>query len=60
MTYKPFKQTNTGVDKDSLKVQTTNGHLLKELLIQQKITNQYQKQIVGDVNEVKESDIEIQ
>ena len=48
-----------GVDKNALKTQDEFIHLLKEVLVELKINNQYQKEIVGDASEIKESDIEI-
>jgi len=48
----------TGVDSDALKTKDYNSHLLEEILLEQKITNQYLFKIVGQTNEVVESDIE--
>ena len=43
----------------SLRVEGGQEHLLKELLVQQKITNIYLLELVGESNRVDESDIEI-
>lgn len=37
----------TGGEQDSLKVYEENSHMMRELLIQQKITNQYLSIIAG-------------
>jgi hypothetical protein len=47
----------TGVEKNSLKVEDENSNLLKEILIEQKITNQYLLLIVGFDSEVTEDEI---
>jgi hypothetical protein len=49
----------TGLDSNELRVQDTHTHLLKEILAELKINNQYLEQVVGDENRVTESDIEI-
>lgn len=48
--------TGAGLIEDSLKVIDEHNHLLKEILVELKINNQYLSQITGD--KVKESDIE--
>lgn len=49
-----------GPNKNLVKTQDEHNHLLKEILTELKINNQYLNQIVGDASGVKESDIEIQ
>jgi hypothetical protein len=49
----------TGVEQDSLKTYDEHSHLLREILAELKINNQYLEQVVGDENRVTESDIEI-
>lgn len=49
----------TGANTNSLRVVGESEHLLKDLLVQQKITNAYLLMLVGDSSKVEESDIEI-
>lgn len=47
----------TGVSGDELKVQDANSHLLKEVLVELKINNEYLHIMIGD--RISETDIEI-
>mgnify|MGYP003649552158 CR=1 FL=1 len=47
----------TGKYKDERKVNETNSHLLKEILVQLKINNEHLSEITG--NKVREDDVEI-
>lgn len=48
-----------GANTDSLRVVGEDEHLLRDLLVQQKITNAYLLMLVGESSKVEESDIEI-
>ena len=48
-----------GANTNSLRVVGEDEHLLRDLLVQQKITNAYLLMLVGESSKVEESDIEI-